>query len=67
VSAETVIGSAFVYSGPHYGRRHKVTGKTAALTWVEYRGNRFAVPHCDVEMIEDATPSKGKQKKGATR
>lgn len=41
--------SATVYSGPHYGRTHKIIKRTEALVWVEFRGDKFAVPYCDVE------------------
>lgn len=41
--------SAIVYSGPHYGRKHKIIKRGETLTWVEYQGDKFAVPHCDVE------------------
>ncbi len=43
------ICSAIVYSGPHYGRKHKIIKRGETLTWVEYQGDKFAVPHCDVE------------------
>ncbi len=45
-------GSATVYSGPHYGRVHKIIRRTDSLVWVNYRGDNFAVPACDVEEIE---------------
>ena len=41
--------SAWVYSGPHYGRKHKVLGRRGSIVEVEYRGDRFAVPYCDLE------------------
>lgn len=51
-------GSAIVYSGPHYGRTHKIIKRTETLTWVEYHGERFAVHHCDVEEL-DQSPKSG--------
>lgn len=44
--------SAVVYSGPHYGRTHKIIRRTGNLVWVNYRGDTFAVPACDVEEIK---------------
>jgi hypothetical protein len=46
------LGSAFVYSGPHYGRKHKIIKRGETLTYAEYKGDKFAVPHCDVEEIQ---------------
>jgi hypothetical protein len=57
-------GSAIVYSGPHYGRTHKIIKRTETLTWVEYHGDRFAVPHCDVEEL-DQSPKSGLGAAGA--
>lgn len=38
-----------VYSGPHYGHVHIVEGRSESLVHVNYRRDRFAVPHCDLE------------------
>ena len=40
-----------VYSGPHYGRTHKILRRQNNLIWVSYQGDTFAVPYCDVEML----------------
>ena len=37
-----------------YGRTHKIIKRTGSLVWVEYRGDRFAVPHCDVEELDQS-------------
>lgn len=47
-------GSAIVYSGPHYGRTHRILKRTETLTWVEYHCDRFAVPNCDVEELDQS-------------
>jgi hypothetical protein len=50
------VGSerCIVYSGPHYGRVHRILKRQDTLTWVEYHGDRFGVPHCDIEIIPNA-------------
>jgi hypothetical protein len=42
---------AFVYSGPHYGRKHVVgrRNRHSNLVEVVYRGDRFSVPYTDIE------------------
>lgn len=44
---------AFVYSGPHYGRKHTIEHINArsGLVTVRHCGDRFAVPYIDVELV----------------
>jgi len=48
---------AIVYSGPHYGQLHTITGKTETLTHVAFRGDNFSVPNCDVEELTEEKPA----------
>lgn len=51
---QKLIGKrVIVYSGPHYGHVHHVESVSESLAFVYYRGDRFGVPFCDLELVEE--------------
>jgi hypothetical protein len=50
---------AHVYSGPHYGKLHEVLdyNQYSQLVTVQYRGDTFAVPRVDVDLLPSLCPA----------